>query len=577
MTDSASASQPIHDIRFLYDLKTTMRDGVRLSSDVFMPKGGGRWPVIFLRTPYETLHGPHIEWACWWARRGYVVVIQDDRGRFESEGTFYAYRDDGPDGHDTLEWIAAQPWCSGKIGMSGRSYGGIVQWQTAPFRSPYLTALAPQVIMGDYFGDRHRIGGAVQWALTLAAALTFSTAVAFTQIGATHIFGNQRTYRHLPLVTADEEIIGRPIPFYRDWFAHATYDDYWRALNTEERLDQIDVPAYQQGAWFDPYTASALRMFTGIRAKGYSERARQNQKIYIIPWTHHIPESSKLGDLDFGPTGYVDLKLEDLRWFDHWLKGIDTGIMREPPIRLFIMGENVWRFENEWPLARTKFTPYYLHSQGHANSLNGDGTLSPEPPANEPPDRYDYDPANPVPTLGGNNSTWTLMKFAADQIPTGPFDQRPLERRDDVLCYTSEVLEADVEVTGPLEVVLYAESSAHDTDFTGKLVDIYPDGRAIHLAEGIRRARHRRSMESVSFLEPNEVAEYHIELAPTGNLFKAGHRLRVEVSSSNFPRFDRSLNTTDDIGFGTHMQIAHQKVLHNASYPSQIILPVIPR
>ena len=318
-------------------------------------------------------------------------------------------------------------------------------------------------------------------------------------------------------------------------------------------------------------------MFTGIRAKGYSERARQNQKIYIIPWTHHIPESSKLGDLDFGPQGYVDLKIEDLRWFDHWLKGIDTGIMREPPIRLFIMGENVWRFEHEWPLARTQFTPYYLHSQGDANSLNGDGTLTQEPPANEPPDRYDYDPASPVPTLGGNNSTWTLMKFAADQILTGPIDQRPLERRDDVLCYTSEVLQKDLEVTGPLVVVLYAESSAHDTDFTGKLVDVYPDGRAIHLAEGIRRARHRLSMESVSFLEPNEVAEYRIELAPTSNLFKTGHRLRVEISSSNFPRFDRSLNTTDDIGFGSTMQSAHQKVLHTASYPSQIILPVIPR
>src|SRR5690349_4007810 len=193
-----------------------MRDGVKLSSDVFLPKGGGKWPVVFLRTPYETLHGPHIDWAVWWARRGYACVIQDDRGKFESEGVFYAYHDDGPDGHDSLEWIAHQPWCDGKIGMSGRSYGGIVQWQLAPFRSPYLTALAPQVIMGDYFKDCHRIGGAVQWALTYAASLTFSTAVAFTQIGATHVFGNQHHYRHLPLVTADVKTIGREIPFYRD-------------------------------------------------------------------------------------------------------------------------------------------------------------------------------------------------------------------------------------------------------------------------------------------------------------------------------------------------------------------------
>lgn len=275
MTSTTVVSQPIHDVRFLYDLKTTMRDGIKLSSDVFLPCGGGRWPVIFLRTPYETLHGPHIEWAVWWAKRGYAVVIQDDRGRFESEGIFYAYHDDGRDGHDTLEWIANQPWCDGKIGMSGRSYGGIVQWQLAPFRSPYLTALAPQVIMADYFGECHRIGGAVQWALTMAAALTFSTAVAWTQLGATHIFGNQRFYRQLPLVNMDVEAIGREIPFYRDWFKHSTYDDYWRAINTMEQINQIDVPVYQQAAWFDPYTAGEFRMFNGMRERGYSSvRAR---------------------------------------------------------------------------------------------------------------------------------------------------------------------------------------------------------------------------------------------------------------------------------------------------------------
>ncbi len=569
-------SQPSHDIRFLYDLKCPVRDGTRLSTDVYLPRGGGKWPVIYLRTPYETTHGPHIEWACWWARRGYAVVIQDDRGKFESEGRFYAYFDDGPDGHDSLEWIASQPWCDGKIGMSGRSYGGIVQWQLAPYRSPYLTALAPQVIMGDYFGDCHRIGGAVQWALTMAAALTFDTAVAFTQLGATYIFGNDRAYRHLPLATVDEEVIGRPIPFFRDWFTHQVYDDYWRAINTEAKLHEIDVPVYQQAAWYDPYTASEFRLFNGMRERGYSEHARQNQKIYCIPWTHHIPESSKLGDLDFGPQGYVDLKLEDLRWFDYWLKGIDTGVMAEPPIRLFVMGANEWRFEHEWPLARTQWTPFYLHSRGHANTLYGDGTLDQEPPGDEPADRYEYDPDNPVTTLGGNNSTWTLMKFAQDKIYPGPIDQRPLERRDDVLCYTSRVLEQDLEVTGPLEVVLYAASSARDTDFTAKLVDVYPDGRAIHLAEGIRRARHRASLERVEFLEPGEVTEYRIELAPTSNVFKVGHRLRVEISSSNFPRFDRCLNTTDDIGWGTQRQVARQTVLHTSAYPSHILLPVIP-
>jgi putative CocE/NonD family hydrolase len=272
----------------------------------------------------------------------------------------------------------------------------------------------------------------------------------------------------------------------------------------------------------------------------------------------------------------VDLKQEDLRWFDYWLKGNDTGIMQEPPIRIFVMGANVWRNEDEWPLARTQFTPYYLHSKGTANSLYGSGTLSPELPGNEAPDRYSYDPNDPVPTLGGNNSTWTWMKFAADQIRPGPVDQRPIERRDGVLVYTSDELERDLEVTGPLQVVLYAASSALDTDFTAKLVDVFPDGRAIHLAEGILRARHRYGLDRAELLEPGEVTEFVIKLASTSNIFKAGHRLRVEISSSNFPRFDRNLNTGEGIATGTRMQVAHQTVLHTQTYPSHILLPLIP-
>ena len=239
----------------------------------------------------------------------------------------------------------------------------------------------------------------------------------------------------------------------------------------------------------------------------------------------------------------MDLNEEDLRWFDYWLKGIDTGIMDEPPIRIFVMGRNEWRFENEWPLARTVFTPYYLHSQGRANSLHGNGTLTPDLPGDEEPDEFDYDPDHPVPTLGGNNSTWTMMKFAAEPIYPGPIDQRTIERRDDVLVYDTGVLEADLELTGPLEMLLYASSSARDTDFTAKLVDVYPDGRAIHISEGILRARHRKSLESVEFLQPGEVDEFRIAMAPTSNVFLRGHRLRLEISSSNFPRFDRNLNT----------------------------------
>jgi len=568
---SETLSQPTHDVRLLYDLKARMRDDIKLSNDVFLPRQPGRYPTILLRTPYETLHEPHIDWAVWWAKRGYAVVLQDCGGRFESEGTFYPYRDDGPDGHDTLEWISTQAWYDGKIGTSGRSYGGLFQWQLAPHGSPYLTAMAPQVIMGDYFGDCHRIGGAVQWTLTGFATVIFSTSVSLMQRGATHIFGNSTYYRHLPLIDIDVQTIGRKVPWYRDWCTHTVYDDYWKALDTEARLQDVRVPVVQQAAWYDPYTASMLRTWSKLH------QHRSDQKIYVIPWTHHLPEGSKLGDLDFGPAAVVDLKHEDLRWFDYWLKDVETGIMAEPPVKLFVMGENVWRYEDAWPLARTRFTPYYLHSQGSANSLYGSGSLTPEPPGTERPDTYDYDPDAPVPTLGGNNSTWTWMKFAAEPIYPGPIDQRPLERRDDVLVYSSPPLDADLEVTGPLEMVLYASSSARDTDFTAKLVDVYPDGRAIHLSEGIVRARHRKSLEHVEFLEPGEVDEFRIQMAPTSNLFRAGHRLRVEISSSNFPRFDRNLNTAEDMFTSTRMQVAHQTVLHDQRYPSHLVVPVIPR
>ncbi len=553
-----------------------MSDGTRLSVDVYLPDAKGPFPTMLLRNPYESSSDVNIDWAAWWARRGYAVVAADCRGKYQSGGTFDAYRDDGPDGHDTIEWIAEQPWSNGKVGMSGRSYGGITQWQAAPHRPPHLTAIAPQVIMGDYFSECHRIGGAVQWALTIMAAITFSTNVAFVQKGNSHLFGNQRFYRHLPLIDADVVATGREISYFRDWMEHELDDGYWHEFNTHDRVADIDVPVIQQAGWYDPYTESMFRLHNGMRESAHSAHARQNQKIYVIPWTHHIPDSSRLGDLDFGPEALVDLNAEDLRWYDHWLKGIDTGIMDEPPIKLFVMGRNQWRHENEWPLARTEFTPWFLHSGGRANTLWGDGSLSLDPPGAEQADRFVYDPEDPVPTVGGNNSTWTLMKFAADQIVPGPVDQRAVERRDDVLVYTGPVLDRDLEITGPLQVVLYAASSARDTDFTAKLVDVWPDGRAIHIAEGIIRARHRSGLSKSELLEPGTVQEYRIELASTSNVFRQGHRLRVEISSSNFPRFDRNHNTGGSIATGTSLEVAHQTVLHTAEHPSHILLPVIP-
>jgi putative CocE/NonD family hydrolase len=314
-----------------------------------------------------------------------------------------------------------------------------------------------------------------------------------------------------------------------------------------------------------------------MRERGGTELARNNQKVMIGPWGHSVPTSSRMGELDFGPDAYVQMMEYEDRWYRHWLKGEDTGFLDEPPISLFIMGENVWRGEHEWPLQRTVFTDCFLHSGGNANSLYGDGTLSFEAPSEEPEDRFDYDPENPVWTFGGVNSLDSLSYKAKEPLLTGPYDQRALERRDDVLCYTTAPLEEDLEVTGPLEVILYAASSARDTDFTAKLIDVHPDGRAFNLSEGILRARYRNSRTREELLTPGEVEEYRIQLAPTSNLFKKGHAIRLDISSSNFPRFNRNLNTGEDIATGTRMEIAHQTILHRTDYPSRIVLPVIPR
>jgi len=307
-----------------------------------------------------------------------------------------------------------------------------------------------------------------------------------------------------------------------------------------------------------------------------SENSRRSQKVLMGQRSHGVPTGRKLAAIDFGPEAYIQINEEEKRWYDYWLKGEHTGVMDEPPLRIFVMGENVWRFEHEWPLARTTFAPWYLHSNGRANSLFGDGTLSPELPAGEPSDRFSYDPERPVPSIGGNNSTQDWSQTAEEPIVPGPVDQRMIERRDDVLVYTSLPLEHDLEVTGPIEMVVYAASSALDTDFTAKLIDVFPDGYAMNISEGIIRARYRNDDREPELLERGEVTEYQIRMYPTSNVFKAGHRIRLDVSSSNFPRFSRNLNSGESTATGTTIVVAEQRVLHSTEYPSHIVLPVVP-
>ncbi len=567
----------LHEVRLLHGLRLPMRDGVRLSADVYLPRyAQGPFPTIVTRTPYESGRDVFIELGVWWAERGYAFVVEDCRGRFESEGVFHAYFRDIEDGYDTLECVAAQAWCNGKIATWGRSYGALTQWLMAPLQSPHLTCMAPHVVCDDFFSDCHYVGGAFQLMLSLGAAVIWETNLA-TVVGsqAAKIFQNHAFWSYLPLIELDEWAIGRKVPYWREWLEHPTYDAYWERCNTMGRYHQITVPTFQQCGFFDPYAAAGFRGFNGMSQHGATPQARTQQRILVGPWTHEVPDSTRMGDMNFGPESLLDIRKEEQRFFDWQLRGIEGAMADEQPIRIFVTGVNRWRCADQWPLPGTRTEPYYMHSNGRAQSDPDDGGLDQKPPGNEPADRFAYDPQDPVPTRGGNLSVQMMSQNAEDPLLAGPVDQRSIEARADVLVYTSPVLAENLIVIGPVQVVLYAASSALDTDFTARLTDVDREGRSLVLCEGILRGRYRKSLTETELLEPGEVDEFKIELCPACHAFLAGHRLRLDISSSNFPRFSRNLNTGEDVATGTRMQTAQQTVLHTAQYPSHVVLPVV--
>ena len=555
-------------VEMKYNVKMPMRDGVELSGDIYLPsERSGPVPALFSRTPYDNMATAGIESAIYFAQHGYAYVLQDVRGRNDADGEWYPWANEFEDGHDGIEWIGQQEWCDGNVGMDGSSYVGNVQWFAAVGGSSYLKCIAPRVI-GDnlheapyYQGGAFILGFATTWAFWASEGRTWQNVDQYNW---------PLMLQTLPLKELDKKG-GKDVQWLRDWIAHPDYDDYWKGLAIKERYQDVTVPVLQFGGWYDFFTAGTFNNFIGMQEKGGSELSRNNQQTVIGPWLHGIGSESHAGDADFTMGSMEDTKPRRLRWFDHWLKGIDNGIDKEPPLRLWVMGDNEWREENEWPLARTQYTPYYLHSGGSANTLNGDGTLSTQAPADEQPDQYDYNPAFPTPTLGGNTCC------RDDLIPGGGFDQRQVEARSDVLVYTSEPMEQDMEVTGPVIVKLHASTDGRDTDFTGKLTDVAPDGRSVNLCDGIIRGRYRESTERQVLLEPGTVYEFTIDLWPTSNVFKKGHRIRVDISSSNFPRFDRNPNTGNKFGEDAELRVARQQVLHDAAHQSHIILPVIPR
>ena len=542
-----------------------MRDGVHLSTDLYLPRADGPFPTVLVRTPYSNNIEDLIRKAQRWANLGYACVAQDVRGRWDSEGDYRPFFNEAEDGYDTQQWIGQQPWSNGRIGMSGGSYLAAVQWLSAPLGSPYLHCLVPRVMCNNYFQELVFPGGAFH--LNVAATWGMRTRARTAQSINFHDW--TEAFHTLPLTDLAEKI-GDDVPFWKEWLSHPVEDAYWEPLNVTRKFDTIGVPVLEMTGWYDLYQRRAFDNFNGMREHGRTPAAR-NPRLIVGPWPHLLNQCTCTGEVDFGASSMLELEVIETEWFDHWLKGEANEALESAPLRLFVMGINQWRSEQEWPLARTDWQNWYFHSAGRANTAIGDGTLSRDLPDNETPDHFVYDPRFPVRTIGGANCCSPHL------VPWGPYDQRQVEMRSDVLCFTSPPLAEETEITGPIQVVLYAQSDAPDTDWTAKLVDVGPTGCAINLCDFILRARYRESFTDPTPIEPATVYQYTIDVGNTANLFRRGHQIRVEISSSNFPRFDRNPNTGHAIGQDAELRPARQTVYHSPDYPSRIVLPVIPR
>jgi uncharacterized protein len=533
------------------DIPVPMRDGVTLSTDLRLPSGTGPFPAILWRTPYNNTD-PGL--LTRYVEQGYALVTQDCRGRFDSAGTFSTF-DEASDGHDTLAWIAAQPWSNGKVGMVGGSYGACTQFNAAWTNPPSLKAITPKVMGRDLFFDTLYVNGvfslqlAASWGLTMAGRANQN----LSSIDWDSLLSK------LPLTSLPADA-GYHIPFYDHWLAHPTYDKFWRAHSVEQHYDDISVPAFHFNGWYDLYAEGMLRNFTALAQK----HGQNKQKIIIGPWAHSL-NTRITGQIDFGPQAIVNLDELETRWLARWVKDEDNGIDREPPVRLFTMGANTWRNESTWPPANAQPQAFFLSSSGRANSLFGDGALTAAPASPCPSDSYTYDPARPVPVLGGNT-------FGS---ASGPTDHAPIERRDDVLIYTSPVLTEPLEATGYIQAVLFVSTDAPDTDFVARLCDVYPDGRSIILCDTITRLSFREGFSTPVPAVPGQVYQLTLSLGVTSNVFLPGHKIRLQVTSSCFPRFARNLNTGENFASGAHFRPAHQIVHHSAQHPSRLILPVI--
>ncbi len=553
------------------DVPIPMRNGEILRATIHRPAVDHPVPALLLRLPYNKEIAQSYVYGspAWYARLGYAVVVQDTRGCFASEGEFYPLRHDDTDGFDTVEWCAAQPFCNGKVGTYGFSYSGINQLLAASERPPHLTAITPGFAPSELYDGWMYVGGAfalsaqAHWAVVLGpgAAERHADSAALARVRDAHLSVGKwhptLALQDLPLLSDDL------FPFFADYLNHPSRDGFWSDWDLEARYFRIETPALHIGGWYDTFVPDTIQNYERLAQMGRAE-----QRLLIGPW-YHFPWTATVGDIDYGEEALNSVNEYALAWFDAHLKDDRRRLDSLPPVRIFLLGESRWLDLDAWPPPNEP-RPFYLHSTGSAYLLTGEGALDSTPPADEPPDFFIYDPHDPVPSLGGRSG------YDPQTTPMGPVDQRLVEQRNDVLLFTSQPLSEPLRLIGHVHARIWAATTAVDTDFTVKLCDVHPDGRSINLCEGILRGRYRESRESEQLLEPHRVYEFPIDLGVTAATIAAGHRLRVQVSSSNYPTFDRNSNSGGVIARDGAMQLvpATQAVFHDARYPSHLVLPV---
>ncbi|MGA2351745.1 MAG: CocE/NonD family hydrolase [Terracidiphilus sp.] len=571
------AAQTASDVVVERNVAMKTRDGVTLRADIYRPAGDGNFPVLLQRTPYSKEYTAVFGRRA--AARGFMVVTQDVRGRFTSEGEWYTFKHESDDGYDAVEWAAALPHSNGKVGMFGGSYVGATQMLAAISHPPHLAGICPVVTASNYHENWTYQGGAFEqwfnesWTSSLAAD-TFNRSL---HEGTNALIGSKvLPLQQYPLFNADlgpgsAGYARKLAPYFLDWLDHSTYDSYWKQWSIEENYANIQVPALTVTAWYDIFQGGSLRNFMGLQAHAGNDAARAGQRLFVTIGGH-AGAGRTIGTVDFGTaaTEYEEDGIT-LDWYEYLFQGKQNQFAKATPVRIFVMGENKWRDEEAWPLKRAVTTSYFLQSGGKANSASGDGALSTTAKQTQSSDKFVYDPGNPVPTVGGP------LCCDGNHLPGGPRDQKDVESRPDVLVYSTDPLKEDLEVTGPVTLDLYASSSAVDTDFTAKLVDVWPNGFAQNLTEGILRASYRESTVVAKPIVPGKVYEYKIDMWSTSNVFLKGHQIRLEVSSSNFPRFDRNLNTGKSANTESIFVKATNTIFHDLAHPSALLLPMVPR